>query len=156
MDDAESILRQHVDRRRLSPSTLAFLGAAKASTLTYWPGSEARSPRAAVELFRETSCVASAWRIAERFGGTVAMGFVHREGEDRPMVYAWSVQGDGAILDGGGDHYGRGLGYLGAVLGPHDLDLILGRSNLREGLAAVARAHGRFPSIGQPPQLLPA
>ena len=156
MAGTEAILRRHVDRHRLSPSTLAFIGAADAATLTYWPGSVARSPGSAIELFRETSCVASAWRVVDKFGGKVAMGFALREGEDRPMVYAWSVTSDGAIIDGGVEHYGRSRGYLGALLGPHDLDLILGRSNLREGLTAVARAHGRIPAIGSPPRLAPA
>lgn len=104
-------------------------------------------------LWDQSSCINSAARIAHRFSCSISFGWVLREGDERPLVYAFPVDG-GVALDGGSTFYGRALGMIGYDVGADDLRLLTGRLNLRESLAAVARAHGRFPSIGQPPQLL--
>jgi hypothetical protein len=110
---------------------------AKERGLRFWSGADARSSPDMRLAFDPASCTRSAQRISKLYrGADVAMGYVLRAGETRPLVYSFAVRED-AVLDGGISHYGRALGYLGTVVELADLGAIMQPETLRGGFAAV-------------------
>jgi hypothetical protein len=136
-EEVEAILRQHVASHGSSIATAAMWAAAKEKRLRFWDGADARSTPELARHFNPVSCTRSAQRIAGLFeDAEVAIGYVLRAGESGPMVYSFAVRDD-VVFDGGTRHYGRALGYVGAVVGLVDLGVMLRTGTLRDGFAAM-------------------